>query len=170
MLVANRSLRNWMMSDLDDLVGYANNWNIARYLTDSFPFPYTKADGEEFIQIAMASDKNIFRAIEVDGHAVGGIGIFPQSDIYRNNAELGYWLAEPYWNKGIMTWAVSEMVKRALGDVDINRIYARLFGSNLASHRVLEKAGFKLEARFYGVICKNDHLEDEWVFALRRSS
>lgn len=165
----NRSLRAWKISDLNDLVAVANNWNIAKYLTDGFPFPYTNTDGEEFIRMALVSKENRFMAIDVDGRAVGGIGVFPQKDIYRKNAELGYWLAEPYWNQGIMTWAVLEMVDWAFSNLSVTRIFARPFGSNIASHRVLQKAGFQLETRFYGVIFKNDRFEDEWVFAIRKT-
>ena len=90
-------LRPWRLSDLPNLLKYANNPNIAANMTNGFPHPYTKADGLKFIAFANQDDPVHIFAIEVDGEAVGGIGIHPQSDIHSKNAELGYWLAEPYW-------------------------------------------------------------------------
>jgi RimJ/RimL family protein N-acetyltransferase len=157
------------MQDIDSLVNYANNPKIARYLTNAFPHPYTKADGEKFI--ATFSNEIPIRvfAIEVNGEAVGSIGIFPQSDIHYKNAEMGYWLAEPFWGKGIITAAIGQMIRYGFETFDIERIYARPFGSNLPSHRVLEKAGFILEARFEQVLIKNGTWEDEYVFAVRKT-
>ncbi len=94
-------LRPWALSDLDSLVMYANNWNIAKNLTDKFPFPYTESSGRGFIEYATKDAHNYLFAIDIDGQAVGSIGIHPQDDIHRKNAELGYWLAEPFWGRGI---------------------------------------------------------------------
>lgn len=161
-------LRPWSLSDLDSLVKYADNLKIARYLTDRFPHPYTREGGKAFIEMAMQAKPTAIFAIEVDGEAAGGIGLHPQYDIQRRNAELGYWLAEPHWGKGIVTAAVREMVEYAFNNFDIDRVFARPFGSNLASQRVLEKAGFKLEARFEKTLIKFGIYEDELVYAVRR--
>jgi RimJ/RimL family protein N-acetyltransferase len=136
-------LRLWTLDDLDSLVHYANNWNVARFLTDGFPHPYTAEDGKAFIEKVAADNPVHIFAIDIDGQAVGGIGIHPQSDIQRKNAELGYWLAEPYWGQGIVTAAIYEIVEFAFKTYDINRIFARPFGNNLASQRVLEKQGLR---------------------------
>jgi RimJ/RimL family protein N-acetyltransferase len=109
-------------------------------------------------------------AISVEGIAVGGIGLHRQNDISSMNAELGYWLGEAYWSKGIMTAAVIRMVEYGFIHFDFNRIFARPFGSNFASQKVLEKAGFILEARFYGTFFKDGVFEDELVYAVRRLS
>lgn len=158
------------MEDLDDLVRNANNFNIARNLTDGFPHPYTIQNGRAFIENAIQSVPPRILCIEVEGRAAGGIGLHPQSDVFRKNAELGYWLAEPYWGKGIMTNAVKQMVEYSFSNFDINRIFARPFGSNIASQHVLEKAGFQVEARFHGTIIKNGKEEDEVVYAVRRKN
>jgi [ribosomal protein S5]-alanine N-acetyltransferase len=92
------SLRKWSTKDLESLVRYANNPNIAKNMTDGFPHPYTAENGKAFIEMAIQEPIHIF-AIDVNGEAVGGIGIHPQSDIHRKNAELGYWLAEPFGGK-----------------------------------------------------------------------
>ena len=160
-------LRPWTMDDLQSLVKYANDYSIARYMTDMFPHPYTLADGERFINMAsQANPTNVF-AIEVAGEAVGSIGIFPQADIMRKNAEMGYWLAAPFRGKGIVLQAIQEMVEHGFKTYDITRIYARPYGSNKASQRVLEKAGFTLEARIAQNIIKYGEWEDELIYAVR---
>ena len=105
---------------------------------------------------------------EVDGEFVGGIGVHPQDDIQRLNAELGYWLAEHLWGKGIMTEAIRRMVKYAFENFEIDRIFARPFGSNVASQKALEKAGFTFEARFEKTLIKNGEKQDEIFYAIRR--
>jgi RimJ/RimL family protein N-acetyltransferase len=107
-------------------------------------------------------------AIEVDGEAAGGIGVHPQTDIHRKNAELGYWLAEKYWGRGIITNAVKQMIDFAFATYEIDRLFARPFGSNTGSQKVLEKTGFILEGRFEKTLIKNGIPEDELVYALRR--
>jgi RimJ/RimL family protein N-acetyltransferase len=163
-------IRTWKTSDLDSLVKYANNWNVAKNLTDKFPFPYTENDGRSFIEKAMKGSPLHIFAIDIGGQAVGGIGIHPQDDIHCKNAELGYWLAEPFWGHGIMTEAVKEMVEYAFSTFDIDRVFARPFGTNKASQRVLEKAGFVLEARFANALFKKGEYLDELIYAVRRNN
>lgn len=156
------------MTDLPALVAHANNWNIAKNLTNGFPHPYHPEHGEVFINLAMQGNPvNIF-AIEVEGNAAGAIGIHPQTDIHEKNAELGYWLAEPYWGQGIMTRAVRQMVDYAFQTFPVNRIFARPFGTNLASQRVLIKAGFTLEGSFAKTIWKKGEFIDELIYAVRK--
>ncbi len=157
------------MSDLDSLLRHANNWNIARYMTDQFPFPYTEASGRAFIVFATKDNPVHIFAIEADGQAVGGIGIHPQGDIHRRSAELGYWLGEAFWGRGIISNSIIQAVQFAFDTYDIDRVFARPFGSNIASQRVLEKNGFTLEARLKQTLIKNGVMEDELVYAIRRS-
>jgi RimJ/RimL family protein N-acetyltransferase len=159
-------LRPWVESDLGSLVKHANNPKIAANMTDAFPHPYTEENGKAFIAMAMRAPSIL--AIEVNGEAVGGIGIHPQSDIMCKNAELGYWIGEAFWGKGIITQAVKQMLDMAFSKYDITRVYARPFGSNVASQRVLEKAGFTLEARIEKNIYKNGVFQDELIYAVRR--
>ena len=161
-------LRPWSIDDLDSLVKYANNQNVAQFMSDVFPHPYTKENGKAFIEFAGKDDPVHIFAIEVNGEAVGGIGIHPQQDIQRKNAELGYWLAEPYWGNGIITKAIEEIIEITFNNYDINRIFARPFGTNIGSQKVLEKAGFVLEGRFEKTFFKNGMPEDELVYAIRR--
>ena len=156
------------MDDLESLVQHANNFEVAKNLTDAFPHPYTEADGKAFITMATKADPIHIFAIEVEGKAVGGIGIHPQSDIMKKNAELGYWLGEPYWGKGIITRAIRQMVDFAFKTYDITRVYARPYGTNIGSQKVLEKNGFKLEARIEKNIFKNGEFLDELIYAIRK--
>ena len=158
-------LRKWNEADLDSLVKYANNRNIAKWLTNGFPHPYTHADGKAFISMATNDNPAKIFAIDVNGEAVGSIGIFPQSDIHEKSAEMGYWLAEAYWGQGITTKAIQEIVEYGFQTFDIVRIFAKPFSANQNSQRVLEKAGFLLEARLKNAIFKNGEFMDELIYA-----
>ncbi len=161
-------LRNWSLEDLESLVKYANNPNIAVNLTNGFPHPYTEEVGRGFIKMAMKGTPKNILAITVDNEAIGGIGLHLQDDISCKNAEIGYWLAEPFWGKGIMTKAIVKIVEYGFQNWDINRIYARPFGTNIGSQRALEKAGFTLEARFEQTLFKDGIYYDELVYAIRK--
>jgi RimJ/RimL family protein N-acetyltransferase len=137
-------------------------------MTDKFAHPYLPEHGKSFIEFAAKDSPIHIFAIDVNGEAVGGIGIHPQDDIMRRNAELGYWLAEPFWGKGIVTAAIRKALQFAFTTYDIERVFARPFGTNIGSQRVLEKNGFKLEARIEQSIIKGDVVEDELIYAFRR--
>ncbi len=169
MTAAEFKLRPWRFEDLDTLIKYANNFKIAKNMTDQFPHPYTIEKGKAFIDFASSSQPTNILAIESNNEVIGAIGIHPQNDIQRKNAELGYWLAEPFWGKGIMTNAIIQMTEYAFKNWDINRIFARPFGTNIASQKALEKAGFKLEGRFEKSFYKNDEFVDELIYAIRKS-
>lgn len=162
----NFTLRPWQHEDIHSLVEYANNYKIARFLTNGFPHPYTEENGKQFLEFAIRSD-SIF-AIDIENRACGSIGLHSQSDIHSRNMELGYWLAEPYWGMGIITEAIKQIVAYGFQSFDINRIFARPFGTNKASQRVLEKAGFELEATFKSTLFKYDEFIDEMVYAIRK--
>lgn len=164
----NFLLRPWTIGDLDGLIKYGNNKNIAKFMTDKFPHPYTSEKGKQFIEFAISHTPTRIFAIEINGEACGGIGIHPQEDIHCKNAELGYWLGEPFWGKGIISKAVVQIVDYGFMNFDITRIFARPFGTNSASQKVLEKAGFKFEGRFENSLYKNNEFIDELVYGVRR--
>jgi ribosomal-protein-alanine N-acetyltransferase len=164
----NYRLRPFREDDAVALSRHANNPNIASFMTNGFPHPYMVEHALNFIEYANRDQPVHIFAIEVDGEVAGGIGIHPQSDIHIKNAELGYWLAETHWGKGIATAAVKEMTEFAFRTYDINRVFARPFGNNPASQRVLEKAGFKQEARLAETIFKNGEYLDELIYAIRK--
>jgi len=162
------TLRAWTPDDLDSLIKYANNFEIAKNMTDQFPHPYTIAKGKAFIEHASSGKPTNIFAIVVDNKAVGAIGIHPQSDIQRKNAERGYWLAQPFWGNGIITKAIIQMTDYAFKSFDIQRIFARPFGSNIGSQKALEKAGYTLEGKFEKAFFKNNEFLDELIYAVRR--
>lgn len=164
----NSKLRTWRFDDLDSLVEKANNFNISKNMMDAFPFPYTKEAGIKFIDMVNKMNPIQVFAIEVDGIASGSIGIFPQSDIRKKNAELGYWLAEPLWGKGIIPNAIVEMVEYGFKTFDINRIFAIPFHTNTGSQKSLQKAGFILEGKLEKTLFKNGEYLDELIYSIRK--
>lgn len=163
-------LRPWCEDDLESLVRYANNPRIAKNMTDKFPYPYSEEHGRAFIEFALKDNPVHIFAIDINGQAVGGIGIHPQDDIHRKNAELGYWLAEPFWGQGIISRAIKQTVDFAFNTYDIDRVFARPFGTNIPSQKVLEKNGFMLEGKFENTLIKDGILQDELIYAIRRNN
>ena len=162
------TLRPFRENDIDNLVKHANNYNIAKNLTNKFPFPYKQKDGEAFIKLATSHEPLQIKAIVIETEVVGSIGVHPLADIYGKNAELGYWIAEPFWGKGIVPLAVKEMLKYGFETFDIERIFARTSEVNLSSQQVLKKVGFVLEAELKGTIFKYDEYFDELIFGFRK--
>ncbi len=159
-------LRPWTIEDLDRVTGMSAGKQITDFMSDGFPDSRDK--WKAFLEKVIGNKAILYYAIEVNGSAVGGIGISPQKEEMNNSAELGYWLAEEYWGKGIMSKAVREIVEQAFKKFDINRILAKPYSSNPASHRVLEKAGFKLESRLEKAIIRNGELLDQLLYAVRK--
>lgn len=165
----NFILRPWQEKDLENLVRFANNYDIAKFMNDQFPHPYTHEAGKSFLKMATSGTPPNILAIVVEGSAAGGIGIHPGRGIERKNAEMGYWLAQPFWGKGIATKAIAQMIDHAFKNWDIDRIFARPFHTNTASQKALQKAGFTLEARLKKTFFKNGEYFDEMIYAVRRS-
>ncbi|MDR2084409.1 MAG: GNAT family N-acetyltransferase [Bacteroidales bacterium] len=160
----NYKLRAWKISDIESVVRHANNYNVAKWLTNQFPYPYDETDAEAFINSVLNDSPQRVFAIEINNEAVGSIGIFPQSDIHEKSAEIGYWLSEKYWGNGIMPKAIEEIVNYGFKTFDIVRIFARPFYTNKGSQRVLEKAGFEQEARLKKALYKNGEFSDELIY------
>jgi [ribosomal protein S5]-alanine N-acetyltransferase len=157
-------LRPWKTEDAPSLARHANNPRVSACMRDLFPSPYTIGDAHNFIAMTTGASPNIFLAIEVQGEAAGGIGIHPLEDVHHRTAEIGYWLAEPFWGKGIVTDAVRALIPVAFADPDTIRIQAGIFSHNPASMRVLEKCGFVREAVHRNAITKNGVLMDEVMY------
>lgn len=162
------SLRFWKADDLPDLIFHGNNPKIAQNMSDSFPSPYTEEAGLKFINFANEDGKGRIFCIDCEGKAIGGIGLHPLSDIFHPSVELGYWLGEAYWGKGIISQLIPEMLAIAFANPNIERVFARTMGRNKPSQQVLIKAGFKFEYELKGTIRKLGILEDEVVFGFRR--
>ena len=159
------AVRSWKVSDADALARYANNRNIWLNLRDAFPHPYTKRDGREFIKGARRRSPETFFAIAVDGEAVGGIGFVLHPDVERVSAEIGYWLGEPFWRRGIVSEALGALTTYAIQTQGLTRIYAVPFAWNAASCRVLEKAGYVLEGRLRKSAIKDGQITDQLQYA-----
>ena len=166
----NLSLERWRPEMAGEIARLADNPRIAANLRDVFPSPYTLEDARAYLESCMAGDgeQQLTRAIVVEGRPAGSIGIFRQGDVYRRSAELGYWLGEEYWGRGIMTFAVRELCGEAFRRYDICRIYAEPFARNIGSRRVLEKAGFQLEGTLRQSVYKGNELLDSCIYALLR--
>ncbi len=162
------TLRRWAGEDAPALVKYASNKKIADNLRDGFPYPYMINDAWAFLQSAMSSgeEKSIYRAIDAGGEAIGSIGVFFKDNVYRKSAEIGYWLGEPFWGKGVITAAIRLMCSEAFAHRDIVRIYAEPYAHNAASCRALAKAGFGLEGVLRQSVCKNGVIYDSCIYAL----
>lgn len=154
------------MADAPRLAELANNKKVSINLRDGFPHPYTPADAEKFIGIFTKHDAPPVFAIEYNGEYVGNISLHQGVDVYRKSAEIGYFIGEPYWNKGITTRAVKLIVEYGFKNMDIVRIHTGIFEYNTASQRVLEKCGFKKEGIFEKSIFKNNRLWNEVRYAL----
>ncbi|MDI6725056.1 MAG: GNAT family protein [Methanobacterium sp.] len=159
-------LRSWRHSDFESLVKNANNLNIASNLRDGFPFPYTHDHARQWIEIA--KNNNFFFAITVDNEAVGGIGLTIGEDIERISAEVGYWLGEKHWGKGITSSALKGIVDYGFSDLELERIFAVPLEQNIASRRVLEKNGFKLEGILRRSVIKNGKIYNQALYAVIR--
>ncbi|MGB0917552.1 MAG: GNAT family N-acetyltransferase [Flavobacteriales bacterium] len=161
-------LRPWSKEDLPSLVNHANNPKIANNLSDGFPHPFTEENGKRFLKIFVESETDLFLCIDVNGEAVGSIGIHSKKDVHRKNAEIGYWLAEPFWGQGILSRAIPQAVNLAFEKFDITKVLACPYGENRGSQRVLEKCGFVLEARLKDNIFKNGRYQDELIYTVNR--
>ncbi len=163
--LGNYRVRGWRKEDAPTLAKYANNRKIWLNLRDGFPHPYTLDNAKLFIANAITKQPEAFFAISSDSEIIGSIGFSIGQDVHRYTAELGYWLAEPFWNQGIITKAIQTVTEYAFDRFGLVRIYAEPYASNSASSKVLEKAGFQLEGRLKGNVYKNGKIMDQFVYA-----
>ena len=161
-------IRSWRAGDEAALSRHADNRKIWLNVRDRFPHPYTLADAEAWVARAAAAVPETQFALEVDGEAAGGIGLFLQQDVERFSAEIGYWLGEAYWGRGITTAAVRRFTEYAFEAFELCRIYANVFAWNEASSRVLEKAGYQLEGRLRRAAVKDGQVVDGLLYAVTR--
>jgi RimJ/RimL family protein N-acetyltransferase len=158
-------VRDWMWRDRDSLVRHANNRNVWINLRDRFPFPYTKDDARRWLDCVVGFKPATNFAIAVNDEAVGGIGFSIQTDVCYRSAEIGYWLGETFWGQGIATQALVAVTDYAFASYDLCRLYAHVFAWNLASARVLEKAGYAFEGRLIKSVTKDGKTIDQLMYA-----
>lgn len=163
-------IRKWKLSDAKDLASALSNKKVQDNLRDGLPFPYTEQDGADYILAMLSADENktFAFAITSDDKVIGSIGVFRQENVHRLTAEMGYYIAEEFWGKGIMTEIVRQTVKFVFENSDIIRIYAEPFATNVASCRVLEKAGFQFEGLLKNYAIKNGKVVDVKMYAYLR--
>lgn len=161
------SIRKWRLSDAKDLAAAISNKKVQDNLRDGLPYPYTEQDGADYISAMISADENetFAFAIEAEGKVIGSIGAFRQGNIHRQTAELGYYIAEPYWGRGITVEAVQQICAFVFEQSDIIRIYAEPFAGNAASCRVLEKAGFQYEGTLRRNAVKNGKVLDMRMYS-----
>ncbi len=167
----NCRIRKWELADAKDLAAALSNTKIQDNLRDGLPYPYTEQDGIDYISAMLSADENdtFAFAITVEGKVIGSIGVFRQGNIHRQTAEVGYYIAEEYWGKGIMTEAIKQTCKYVFDKSDIIRIYAEPFAYNVASCRALEKAGFQYEGTLRKNAVKNGKIIDMKMYSLLRT-
>ncbi|MDD3172512.1 MAG: GNAT family protein [Herbinix sp.] len=161
-------IRPWLMEDANDLALALNNKKIHDNLRDGLPFPYTTKDAEAFIRAMLDSEKDetYAFAITFDDQVIGSIGVFRKDNIHSRTAEMGYYISEKYWGKGIGTSAVKQMCHSIFHNTDIIRIFAEPFANNIASCRILEKAGFICEGVLRKNAVKNGKILDMKMYSL----
>ena len=165
----NVNFREWRHSDKPSLLKYANNKKIFDNMRDMFPHPYTSEAADSYLtRVTQDSPPKVF-AIEVNGEVVGSVGVFQKEDVERLNAEVGYWVAEEYWGKGIATKALNYIIDYGFNTFPVTRIFAIPFPHNLASRKVIEKNGMTLEAVIKDCLIKNEQIMDMQIYAIRRT-
>ena len=167
----NYRIRKWKLSDAKDLAIALSNKKIQDNLRDGLPYPYTEKDGADYISAMLSADENdtFAFAVTADHKAVGSIGVFRQGNIHRRTAELGYYVAEEYWGRAIMTEAIKQICEYVFDKSDIIRIYAEPFAYNIASCRALEKAGFQYEGTLRSNAVKNGEVIDMKMYSLLKT-
>lgn len=166
--LSRAALRPWRTEDAESLAAHANNANVWINLRDAFPNPYSLADANRYIELVRHGDPPTAFAIEVDGRAAGSIAFTLQDDVERVSAEIGYFLGEEFWGRGIMTEAVRAVTAFAFGTHELTRMYAVPFEWNAASMRVLEKAGYQVEGRMRRSAIKDGRVIDQVLYARLR--
>ena len=161
-------LRKLTLNDAEDLAKAANNPNVARYLRNVFPCPYTLQDAIDYINYATDNEGDVVLGIVVDGSVCGCVCARMRGDVYAKSCELGYWLSEQFWGKGLMTLVVKQFCDFVFENYDIHRIDAEVSADNVASRRVLEKIGFELEGLYRQKVYKDGRFMDEAVYAIIR--
>ena len=160
------SIRPLKENDAEQLAFLANNVNIWNNVRDFFPHPYSIEDADFFINLTKNENPRLTFAIDYKGELCGVTGIVKQNDIYSHSAEIGYWIGETFWGKGIATEAVKQLTKYAQTELGYVRLFAGVFEYNKSSMRVLEKCGFQQEGIFKKGLIKNGKIWDEYRFGL----
>ena len=158
-------LRTLQHSDASKMALMLNQKSLWDNMRDNMPYPYTETDAVYFINLSIESKAGINFAILYKNDFCSVIGVKPQTDVHRKSVEIGYWIGQAYWNKGIATQAVKLMTQWVFEHLNVNRIFARVFAFNVASQKVLLKNHYRQEATLKQAVYKNGIFVDEFIFA-----
>jgi ribosomal-protein-alanine N-acetyltransferase len=161
-------LRPFRRDDDTSIAHHANDRGVWINLRDRFPNPYHLDDARYWLEMVVGQAPSTNFAIEVEGQAVGSVGITMGEDVFRRSAEIGYWLGRSFWGRGIASSAVRAVTEHAFEQFDLNRLHAGVFAWNPASARVLEKAGYGLEGRLRSAVTKDGRTTDQLLYAITR--
>lgn len=162
-------LRPWTLMDIPDLLEHVNNWNVAQYLRDESMYPMTQEYAKKYIMSNTHQGPGTRFAIDLDGKAIGHVEIHLQTGVYRKSAELGCWVGEPNWGKGVASKAVLYMLTHAFTKFDLMTIYSRIFDSNAASKRLVERLGFQLDGKLQMAVYHSGAFQDELYYTMTRN-
>lgn len=167
--IGGYTVRDVRIQDAPSMAAYGDNPRVAANLRDVFPHPYHLEDSERFLQSVTEQEPRTVFALATEYEAIGVIGLTLGEDVHRFTAELGYWIGEPFWGRGIMTDAVRVVVEYGFSELGLLRIYAEPYAGNLGSARVLEKAGFELEGLMRANVFKDGLVRDQFLYAVVKS-
>lgn len=167
---SNIVLRKLEENDLETLTVLANNKKVAENLRDLFPFPYTIDSAKFFLNLISRENPQVTFAIDYENHFCGIIGLVAQTDVYRKSAEIGYWIGESFWGKGIASAAIELITNYGFNELTLERIYTGVFEYNVPSMKALEKNGFKQDGLFEKAIFKNGRLWNEHRYSKLKNS
>lgn len=157
------TLRDYQQADIDSIHQLLNNFAVSRFLSSRIPYPYSRDDANWWV--TTGSKQEITRVIEFNQHLAGIIGVIPGRFENRRCGELGYWLGQPFWGKGLATLAVQAMTRLIFSETVLVRLFAPIYGPNKASMRVVEKSGYLLEGIAKQAIFKDGEFFDEYIYA-----
>lgn len=164
--IGDYQIRSYRPADAEAIVRHADNPRIAANMTDAFPHPYTPQKAEEWLDVVLNQERETLFALADEHELIGSIGLHLGKGVFRQTAEIGYWVGEAFWGRGIVSAAVVALTEYGFATLDdIERIQAHVFSSNPASARVLEKAGYDLEGRLRRSVTVDERLLDQWMYA-----
>ena len=163
-------IRDFKNEDVEALLKYANNLAVSKFLRNSFPYPYTKYDAEKWIDFVLKNQNSLSFAIADEKELIGSISAIPYDDVHQFTAEVGFWIGEPFWGKGIVSEALKCFCNYLFSNYNFNRLTANVFEGNSASKRVLEKTGFVLEGTIRKSVFKQNKFFDQYIFGLLKEN
>ncbi len=159
-------IRSFKDDDVDSIAKFANDFAVSKFMRDSFPYPYTKENAVQWIDFVKKNYSKLFFAIADENELIGSISAVPQVDVHRFSAEIGFWVGQIHWNRGITSKALPVFCEYLFSKFSFNRLVANVFEGNEASKKVLEKNGFILEGTHRKSVFKENKFVDHYTYGL----